>query len=288
MPKVSYKKLIDGVQKIIERGDYIECLKMMKKLENHKYSFRNSVLIYLQNPNATIVKGFVGWQKLGRGIKNHPKSIYIYYPIKQKAGDRIEGQQNLDGTEYKVRNQQGTMEVIDEIIFRRMVVFDIGDTYLHKGAKRVPILEDKINNNTTSDFYEILKSISKCQIIEKEDTNGYKGYYDKSQNKIFVNSNLTQDDKTATLLHEMTHSLYDDFVYKDERQKSEIFVESVAFLVADYFNFDTSLCSFGYITHWAKDNINEVLNLGRKIQDTSKEFIELIESKLDNQLKISA
>lgn len=64
MPKVNYKKLIAGVQKVIERGDYIECLKMMKKLRNHKYSFRNSLLIYSQNPNATIVKGFVGWQKL--------------------------------------------------------------------------------------------------------------------------------------------------------------------------------------------------------------------------------
>lgn len=64
MPNVNYKKLITGVQKVIERGDYIKCLKMMKKLENHKYSFTNSLLIYAQNPNATIVKGFVAWQKL--------------------------------------------------------------------------------------------------------------------------------------------------------------------------------------------------------------------------------
>lgn len=69
MPSVNYKKLIDGVQRVIERGDYIECLKMMKKLENHKYSFTNSLLIYAQNPNATIVKGFVGWQKLRKRYK---------------------------------------------------------------------------------------------------------------------------------------------------------------------------------------------------------------------------
>lgn len=229
-----------------------------------------------------------GGKNFGRGIKRHPRSIYIYYPIKTKSRDRIEGQQNIEGTEYKERNQEGTTETINDITYRRTVIFDIGDTYLHKGVKPVPILEDKIDNNTTEDFYEILKSISKCPVIESESTLGTKGYYDSSKNKIFINSNLTQDDKTATLLHEMTHSLYDDFVYKEERQKSEIFVESVAFLVADYFNFDTSLCSFGYITHWAKDNINEVIKLGKKIQDTSKEFIELIKDKLDNQLKISA
>jgi len=227
-------------------------------------------------------------KSFGRGIKKHPKSIYIYYPIKAKSRDRIEGQQNFEGIEQKERSQEGTTETINDITYRRTVIFDIADTYLHKGVKPVPILEDKIDNNTTEDFYEILKSISKCPVIECENTSGCKGYYDNKKNKIIINSNLTQDDKTATLLHEMTHSLYDDFVYKEERQKSEIFVESVAFLVADYFNFDTSLCSFGYITHWAKDNINEVIKLGKKIQDTSKEFIKMIEDKLDNQLKISA
>ena len=65
-------------------------------------------------------------------------------------------------------------------------------------------------------FHEILKSISKCPVIECENTLGGKGYYDSKTNKIIINSNLTQDDKTATLLHEMTHSLYDDFVYKEE------------------------------------------------------------------------
>lgn len=69
MPNVNYKKLIAGVQKVIERGDYIECLKMMKKLENYKYSFTNSMLIYAQNPNATIVKGFMSWQKLRQRYK---------------------------------------------------------------------------------------------------------------------------------------------------------------------------------------------------------------------------
>lgn len=179
--------------------------------------------------------------------------------------------------------------MINDISYRRTVIFDIADTYLHKGVKPIPILEEnKIDNNTTEDFYEILKFISKCPVIECKNTLGGKGYYDSNNNKIIINSDLTQDDKTATLLHEMTHSLYDDFVYKEERQKSEIFVESVAFLVADYFNFHTSLCSFGYITHWAKNNINEVIKLGKKIQDTSKEFIKMIEDKLDNQLKISA
>lgn len=61
--KISYAKLLEGVQKVIERGDYIDFLKSVKRLQNN-YSFRNSLLVYVQNTDATIVKGFCDWNKL--------------------------------------------------------------------------------------------------------------------------------------------------------------------------------------------------------------------------------
>ena len=61
--KISYAKLLEGVQNVIERGDYIDFLKSVKRLQNN-YSFRNSLLVYVQNPDATIVKGFCDWNKL--------------------------------------------------------------------------------------------------------------------------------------------------------------------------------------------------------------------------------
>ena len=60
--KINYKKLLDGVQEIIERGDYPLFLKTMKKFKN--YSFLNTLLIYSQKPDATLVKGFKGWNDL--------------------------------------------------------------------------------------------------------------------------------------------------------------------------------------------------------------------------------
>lgn len=74
--KVNYKKLVNGIQKVIERGDYPLFLKMMKKF--HSYSFRNSFLIYSQKPNATLVKGFVGWNEFReRNKKTSKKNLYI-------------------------------------------------------------------------------------------------------------------------------------------------------------------------------------------------------------------
>ena len=285
--KISYSKLLEGIQKVIERGDYIDFLKSVKKLNNN-YSFRNSLLVYVQNPNATIVKGFCDWNKLGRGVKKNPKTIFIYTPIKTKISKTIEGQQNVNGKEEKERNENGTVEIIEGIKYRRVAVYDIGDTYIKKGNKRIPILDDTLDSDTTKNLYNTLLEISPVPVLLEEINGVKKGYYDKKEQKIVIKQSLSQDDKTAVLIHELCHCLYDDFVYKTDRNKSEIFVESVAFLVADYFNFDTSLCSFGYITNWAHTDINEFMNLSNKIKETADEFIDLIKNNDYKQEKISA
>lgn len=285
--KISYSKLLEGIQKVIERGDYIDFLKSVKKLKNN-YSFRNSLLVYVQNPNATIVKGFCDWNKLGRGVKKNPKTIFIYTPIKTKISKTIEGQQNVNGKEEKERNENGTVEIIEGIKYRRVAVYDIGDTYIKKGNKRIPILDDTLDSDTTKNLYNTLLEISPVPVLLEEINGVKKGYYDKKEQKIVIKQSLSQDDKTAVLIHELCHCLYDDFVYKTDRNKSEIFVESVAFLVADYFNFDTSLCSFGYITNWAHNDIKEFMSLSNKIKETADEFIDLIKNNDYKQEKISA
>ncbi len=285
--KISYNKLLEGVQEIIERGDYPKFLKMIKKMKNN-YNFRNMFLVYLQNPNATFVKGFCDWNKLGRGVKKNPKTIYIYAPMKIKKNRKIDGQQNVDGKEEKERNEQGTIENIDGLGFKRVAVFDIKDTYVKKGGQKVPFIEDELNSDTTKDLYNILIDISPVPVMSSPIIGGAKGFYSKSENRIVLAENLSQDDKTAVLIHELCHCLYDDFDYCMDKNKSEIFVESVAFLVADYFNFDTSMCSFGYITKWAKNDIKNFIDVSDKIKDTADEFINLIKSRESGQQRIGA
>lgn len=284
--KVNYEKLLEGVQNVIKRGDYHKFLSMINKIKND-YSFRNTMLVYVQNPNATIVKGFCDWNKLGRGVKKNPKTIFIYTPIKYKKQKAIEGQQNVNGKEEKAR-KDATIEIIEGISYKRVAVYDIGDTYIKKGSKRIPILDDKLENNTTKELYHALIALSPVPVITQEIHGIKKGYYDKTNKRIVLKESLSQDDKTAVLIHELCHCLYDDFVYETERNKSEIFVESVAFLVADYFGFDTSLCSFGYITNWGENNIKEFMKLSNKIKETADEFIELIKNSQSGQEKISA
>ena len=108
------------------------------------------------------------------------------------------------------------------------------------------------------------------------------------QNLIAIKNTLSINDKASVLLHEIAHSLYDDFDYSKDRDLSEVFVESVAYIVADHFGLDTSHCSFNYIIKWAKGETKTVLELGGKIQKCANEFIEKLENFEMQELQLAA
>lgn len=115
------------------------------------------------------------------------------------------------------------------------------------------------------------------------------GYWSPVKQHIVLKNTLSIDDKVAILLHELTHALYDDFDYKEDRDLSEIFVESVAFIVADFFNLDTSMCSFNYIVRWADGDMKAILDLGAKVQKTAQDFINKLENELkENNIKLAS
>ena len=268
-----YNKLVEGVEKIINNGEYEKFLKFSKNF--HKYSFNNIVLIFSQNPNATMVAGFKAWQKMNRKLKKGAKGIQIMYPIKRTYTKKIEGQSSLieDSTDNKDTKQ------IEFFTYRPTYVFDISDTV----GDPLPLDSGKINSDSMIDFFNFLKEYSPYPIEEDELYGGCNGYWNSNNKKIVLKKWLSIDDKTSVLLHELTHAFYDDFDYKENRDLSETFVESVAFIVADYFGLDTSSCSFNYITGWADGDIKKVIELGDKIQKSANDFIKKLEDEYNNK-----
>ena len=72
------------------------------------------------------------------------------------------------------------------------------------------------------------------------------------------------------------------------KKSLEVFVESIAYIVADHFGLDTSICSFNYITKWAKGNPKVVLDLGSKIQKCANQFINNIEKFEMQEIELAA
>lgn len=269
--KKVYQKLVDGVQNFRNTDEYIKFLKFTKNF--HNYSFANKVLIFNQFEDATRVAGYKTWQSLGRTVIPGSKGIQIMFPMPYKH-------------KIKVKNKDTNEETEEEhefLSFRPTYVFDVSQT---EGAE-LPVLKKTLDTNNKKELFETLKEFCTIPIKYLELSNGSQGYYHSKEKYIALKKDLSIDDKASVLLHELTHFLYDDFDYAEERELSEIFVESVAYIVADYFDLDTSMCSFRYINSWADNDIKKVISLGTKIQKTADEFIKKLEEFTLQKLEVA-
>ena len=76
-------KLEQGIKDLFESDKYKEYLSVMSKF--HNYSFRNTILILMQKPDASRVAGFTAWQdKFKRSVKKGEKGIKILAPAPYK------------------------------------------------------------------------------------------------------------------------------------------------------------------------------------------------------------
>lgn len=272
--KELFEKVVKELQNIVDNGDYENFLKFQKNFRG--YSFNNCILIFSQFPDATKVAGKTKWLKLKRELVENAKKIWIIAPIPRQYNKKIKVIE--DGEEIE------KIKVVKYNAYRYVYVYDISQT---KGND-IPLQSQNINSNDMGYLYKKLVSFSHIPVIEKEIVGGCKGYYNEKKQEISIQNTLSLDDKVAVLMHELAHSLYDDFDYSKDRDLSEVFVESVAYIVANYFGLDTSVCSFNYIIKWANGDTQTVIDLGNKIQKCANEFINKIEKYEMQEMKLVA
>ena len=259
----AYLKVVENVQNIVNTGEYQKFLKFQSKINS--YSFMNIVKIFSQFPDASMVYGKNDWEKKGRTVIDNATEIKITAPIPKAYTKKIK-------------------EIVDYNNYIDVVVYDISETV----GEPIPLEDKEISGEDRFLFFEKLKAFSKWPIIEEEMTGTRKGYFSPKNKLIALRKDLNMNEKISVLLHELSHGLYDDFNYKTDRNLSEVFVESIAFIVADYFGLDTSVCSFNYITKWAEGDPIIVIDLGSKIQKCAKQFISKIEKFEMQELEVAA
>lgn len=72
-----------GIKELFESDKYRQYLSTMSRF--HKYSVNNTMLIYMQRPDATHVAGFNKWHdQFGRNVMKGEKGIKIIAPTPYK------------------------------------------------------------------------------------------------------------------------------------------------------------------------------------------------------------
>ena len=281
------ERLEQGVKEIFTSERYTEYLNTMSKF--HNYSFNNTLLITMQKPEATLVAGYQAWQKkFNRHVKRGEKGIQIIAPTPVREKQEIE---KIDpDTQEPIIGEDGQpeTEVVEMIIprFRVATVFDVSQTEGEPIAElEVPELTGSVQFYDT--FMQALQSISPVPIRMMNVEGDAKGYYHQTEKYIAIKEDMSNVQTMKTGVHEVSHALLHDRevmdaegVLKDQTTK-EVEAESIAYIVCNHFDLDTSEYSFTYIASWCESRDMKALKASMDtIRKTSAEIIENIEAQM--------
>ena len=283
--KALAEHLKEGMKNYLDSEQFKSFLDTMSKF--HNYSLNNIHLLKMQNPNVSHVASFNKWKTdFERTVKKGSKALKIWVPYQVKT--KISANQN----ELSFSPSENEMEEKEVTVTRFKLgnVFDVSQTEGKELPKAINELTGSVKDY--EDLYRAAKAVSmdnqvsiSFEEIKRESANGY---YSPDENRIVVSKGLKgQEQILKTIFHEMAHSdlhrgtnaQYGD----DQYRKQELQAESVAYVVANHFGFDTSSYSFGYLAIWAKDKngFEDMVEQLQIVQKEAKSLIDRMDAKLE-------
>ncbi|BDT65288.1 hypothetical protein SP4011_21130 [Streptococcus parapneumoniae] len=283
--KALAEHLKEGMKNYLDSEQFKSFLDTMSKF--HNYSLNNIHLLKMQNPNVSQVASFNKWKTdFDRTVKKGSKALKIWVPYQVKTSIPVH-QKELDFT--PAENEMGEKEVT-VTRFKLGNVFDVSQTEGKELPKAINELTGDVKDY--EDLYRAAKAVSmdnqvpiSFEEIKRESTNGY---YSPDENRIVISKGLKgQEQILKTIFHEMAHAdlhRESNAQYGDDRyRKQELQAESVAYVVANHFGFDTSSYSFGYLAIWAKDKngFEDMVEQLQVVQREAKSLIDRMDAKLE-------
>lgn len=262
-----------GVAALIDGDDWQNWLRVAARFP--KYSFRNTLLILMQRPDATAVMGYRAWQALGHQVRAGEKSIKILAPCTYKT--KPDNDNHDDGTPDGEQNQDHEKERRVLRGFRIAHVFDLAST--DGNTVRPPAGPNLLDGEAPAGLWELLADQIEAEgfiITRAEIPSGANGTTNYTTQAVTVAAHLSAAQACKTLAHELGHVvLHDGTEYAAGcRGRAEVEAESVAFVVSQAAGLDTTAYSFDYVAAWSggdpkkvKATAERVITCARRILD---------------------
>ena len=280
-------RLEQGIAELFDSERYKEYLKVMSKF--HNYSFRNTVLIAMQKPDASLVAGFSAWKNnFERNVMKGQKGIKIIAPSPYKIKQEM---QKIDPhTQKPVIGKDGKPVTEEKEVtipaYKVVSVFDVSQT---EGKELPDIAVDELTGDVDryKDFFAALEKTSPVPIAFENIEGGSHGYYHLEDKRIAINEGMSELQTLKTAIHEIAHAKLHDIdlnAPKDEqprvdRRTREVEAESVAYTVCQHYGLDTSDYSFGYVAGWSSGReLSELKSSLETIRSAAAEIINSIDA----------
>ena len=194
-----------GIQELFQSEKYRQYLRTMSRF--HKYSVNNTMLIYMQKPDATVVAGFNKWRdQFGRNVLKGEKGIKIIAPTPYKK--KIEEAKLDPDTKFPMLDANGKAIMEEKEIkipmYKPVTVFDVSQTE----GKPLPQLAADLTGNVQNYevFMEAVKRSAPVPVF-MEDLTGMDGYYNDENRRIAVRTGMSEVQTVCAAIHEIAHSL---------------------------------------------------------------------------------
>lgn len=218
-----------GIKELFESDKYKQYLSTMSRF--HKYSVNNTMLIYMQRPDATHVAGFNKWRdQFGRNVMKGEKGIKIIAPTPFKK--KIE-QEKLDpDTMLPMKDADGNAVMEEKTIqipmYKPVVVFDVQQTE----GKPLPELAANLTGDVQNYevFMEALRRSAPVPITFEKLATNMDGYFSLDDQRIAIRDGMSEVQTVCAAVHEIAHSkLHNKDEVGEKYQGIELFGKSALF-----------------------------------------------------------
>ena len=278
----------NGIKELFESDKYRKYLATMSRF--HRYSVNNTMLIYIQRPDATHVAGFNKWRdQFGRNVLKGEKGIRIIAPTPYKK--KVEEIKTDPETNAPVLDADGKAIIEEKEIripmFKVVSVFDVSQT----SGKPLPQLAADLSGNVQQYevFMEALRRASPVPMEIKPVARDTDGFFSIKAQSITIRAGMSEVQTVCAAVHEIAHAKLHDYEHMTEladdgetilvpgeksRNTEEVEAESISYAVCQYYGIETGENSFGYIATWSKGK--ELKELRASLETINKTASELI------------
>ncbi|MCU4802738.1 ImmA/IrrE family metallo-endopeptidase [Halobacteria archaeon HArc-gm2] len=248
----------------------------------HDYSYRNSLLIKAQCPEATKVAGYHTWQsEFDRHVKEGESAIWIWAPIVTTRCPECENAPSYHKQIECEYDETPPEEWSEGLVgFRPTTVFDISQTE----GDPLPELDTEATGDAGDLVSTLLEAATELgidvRLVPKHEWShgDAKGVcqYDGDGGAPVVEVLEVQNDAdlATTLVHECAHALlHGDIDDATERSKREVEAEAIAYVVGRHFDLDTSNSAF-YLAAWDGDDSDAITDRLGRISRTAGRIID--------------
>jgi len=235
--KERLKEITDGIEQgiteLFESDRYRQYLSVMSRF--HRYSLNNTMLIYMQKPDASLVAGFEKWKKqFGRHVRKGEHGITIIAPTPFKK--KVEEVKLDPDTKAPLLDKDGNAIIEEKEInipmFKPVKVFDVSQT----DGRPLPQLAASLYGNVQQYeiFVEALRRSAPVPITFQALAPKMDGFFSPKDQSITIREGMSEVQTISALVHEIAHSKLHNPALAEDKPQWKIIMVSEGGTKKDY------------------------------------------------------